>query len=88
MYKQSTLRKSAKLDGRETEPFRKRTNLRCGDIIVARLPLPGGERLRDIWMLFETDCQENDVRLRAQRCTRQGRDYCSVLRAREQRASI
>src|SRR5580700_3165033 len=36
LHKQSTLRKAAKFDRRETEIFRKRTNLRCGTVIVAR----------------------------------------------------
>src|SRR5580700_325161 len=124
LHKQSTLRKPAKCDRRETEMFRKRTNLRCGAVIVARqehdspatmygrilvkdgsdqmvealnqstaseglrdelgrrlspqflrghavgighiddgLPLPGGERLRDIRVRFEMDSQKDDVRL-------------------------
>src|SRR5450432_4200923 len=124
LHKQSTFRKPAKFDRRETEIFRKRTNLRCGAVIVARqehdspapvygrilvkdgsdqmvealdqscaskglrdglgrglssqflrghavgighiddrLPLPGGERLRDIWVRLETDSQKDDVRL-------------------------
>jgi len=33
---QPTFRKPAKFDRRETEIFRKRTNLRCGSVIVAR----------------------------------------------------
>src|SRR5450755_3709471 len=33
---QPTFRKPAKFDRRETEFFRKRTNLRCGAVIVAR----------------------------------------------------
>src|SRR6478735_6183166 len=36
MHKQSAFRKPAELDGRETELFRKRTNLRCSVVIVAR----------------------------------------------------
>src|ERR1700679_451940 len=36
LHKQSTFRKAAKFDGRETEIFRKRTNLRCCCVIVAR----------------------------------------------------
>src|SRR6202048_1506374 len=113
---QPTFRKPAKVDRRETEIFRKRTNLRCGSVIVARqehnssatmygrilaedgsgqmvealhqssateglrddlgrrlssqflrrhavgighiddaLPLPGGQRLRDISVRLETD---------------------------------
>src|SRR5882757_9849318 len=36
LHKQSTFRKPAKFDRRETEIFRKRTNLRCGAVIVAR----------------------------------------------------
>src|SRR5450432_922933 len=36
LHKQSTFRKPAKFDRRETEFFRKRTNLRCGAVIVAR----------------------------------------------------
>jgi len=36
LHKQSTFRKSAKFDRRETEIFRKRTNLRCCAVIVAR----------------------------------------------------
>src|SRR5450432_1204194 len=124
LHKQSTLRKAAKFDRREPETFRKRTNLRCGALIVARqehdspaimygrilvkdgsdqmvealnqstaseglrdglgrrlspqflrghavvighiddrLPLPGGQRLRDIPVRLETDGQKDDVRL-------------------------
>src|ERR1019366_7236838 len=123
-HKQPTFRKPAKFDRRETEIFRKRTNLCCGAVIVARqkhdspapvygrisvkdgsdqmvegldqscaseglrdelgrrlssqflrghavgighiddgLPLPGGERLRDIRVRLETDSQKDDVRL-------------------------
>src|ERR1039458_4912550 len=36
LHKQSTFRKPAKFDRRETEIFRKRTNLRCCAVIVAR----------------------------------------------------
>jgi hypothetical protein len=36
LHKQSTFRKSAKSDRRKAEPFRKRTNLGYGAIIVAR----------------------------------------------------
>src|ERR1700733_15540839 len=36
LHKQSTFRKPAKFDRRETEIFRKRTNLRCSSVIVAR----------------------------------------------------
>src|SRR6267154_2301146 len=36
LHKQSTFRKPAKFDRRETKIFRKRTNLRCGAVIVAR----------------------------------------------------
>src|ERR1035438_1168711 len=36
LNKQSAFRKPAKFDGRETEIFRKRTNLRRGAVIVAR----------------------------------------------------
>src|ERR1700736_3320353 len=36
LHKQSTFREPAKFDRRETEIFRKRTNLRCGAVIVAR----------------------------------------------------
>src|SRR5450755_1613695 len=36
LHEQSTLRKAAKFDRRETESFRKRPNLRCGALIVAR----------------------------------------------------
>src|SRR6202035_3426100 len=36
LYKQSTFRKPAKFDRRETEIFRKRTDLLCGTVIVAR----------------------------------------------------
>src|SRR5258708_20093497 len=36
LHKQSTFRKAAKFDRRETEIFRKRTNLRCCAVIVAR----------------------------------------------------
>src|SRR5450755_3679268 len=36
LHKQSTFRKPAKFDRRETETFRKRTNLRCCAVIVAR----------------------------------------------------
>src|SRR6266567_7884540 len=36
MHRQSTFRKPAKLDRRDTESFRKRTNLRCGAVVVAR----------------------------------------------------
>src|SRR5271165_5015480 len=36
LHKQPTFRKPAKFDRRETEIFRKRTNLRCGAVIVAR----------------------------------------------------
>jgi hypothetical protein len=36
LHQQSTFRKPAKLDRRETEIFRKRSNLRCGAVIVAR----------------------------------------------------
>src|ERR1700730_937745 len=36
LHKHSTFRKPAKCDRRETETFRKRTNLRCGAVIVAR----------------------------------------------------
>jgi hypothetical protein len=36
LHKQSTFRKPAKFDRRKTEIFRKRTNLRCGVVIVAR----------------------------------------------------
>src|SRR5258708_34426261 len=36
LHKQSTFQKPAKFDRRETEIFRKRTNLRCGAVIVAR----------------------------------------------------
>src|SRR5450759_5918020 len=36
LHKQSAFRKPAKFDRRETEMFRKRTNLRCGAVIVAR----------------------------------------------------
>ena len=36
LYKQSTFRKPAKFDRRETEIFRERTNLRRGSVIVAR----------------------------------------------------
>ena len=36
LHEQSTFRKPAKLDRRETEIFRERTNLRCGAVIVAR----------------------------------------------------
>jgi len=36
LHKQSTFRKAAKFDRRETEIFRMRTNLRCGAVIVAR----------------------------------------------------
>src|SRR5664279_2934978 len=124
LRKQSAFRKPAKFDRRETEIFRKRTNLLCGTVIVARqehdspstmhgrilvkdgsdqmvealdqscaskclrdelgrrlssqflrghavgighiddrLPLPGGERLRDIRMRLETDRQKDVVRL-------------------------
>src|ERR1700691_1667415 len=124
LHKQSALRKAAKFDRRETEIFRKRADLRCSSVIVARqehdspaamygrilvkngsdqmvealnqstaseglrdglgrrlspqflggravgighiddhLPLPGGQRLRDIRMRLETDSQKDDVRL-------------------------
>src|ERR671919_2623140 len=36
LHKQSTFQKPAKFDRRETEIFRKRTNLRCCAVIVAR----------------------------------------------------
>ena len=36
LHEQSTFRKPAKYDCRETESFRKRTNLRCGAVTVAR----------------------------------------------------
>src|SRR5664279_5979763 len=36
LHKQSTFRKPAKFDRRETEIFRKRTDLLCGTVIVAR----------------------------------------------------
>src|SRR6202022_2754597 len=36
LHKQSTFRKPAKFDRRETKIFRKRTNLRCCAVIVAR----------------------------------------------------
>src|SRR5260370_15903749 len=36
LHKHSTFREPAKFDRRETEIFRKRTNLRCGAVIVAR----------------------------------------------------
>ena len=36
LHEQSTFRKPAKLDRRETEFFRKRTDLLCGSVIVAR----------------------------------------------------
>src|SRR6202521_138789 len=36
LHKQSTFRKPAKFDRRETEIFRKLTNLLCGTVIVAR----------------------------------------------------
>src|ERR1035438_6308013 len=36
LYKQSTFRKPAKFDRRETESFRNGTNLRCRSVIVAR----------------------------------------------------
>ncbi|BFG78273.1 hypothetical protein PTKU46_63060 [Paraburkholderia terrae] len=36
LHKQSTFQKPAKFDRRETEIFRKRSNLRCGAVIVAR----------------------------------------------------
>src|ERR1700677_2784720 len=36
LHKQSAFRKPAKFDRRETEIFRKRTNLRCCAVIVAR----------------------------------------------------
>src|SRR5664279_3690124 len=36
LHQQSTFRKPAKFDRRETEIFRKRTNLRCGAVIIAR----------------------------------------------------
>jgi hypothetical protein len=36
LHQQSTFRKPAKLDRRETEIFRQRTNLRCGTVMVAR----------------------------------------------------
>src|SRR6202162_6377241 len=36
LHKQSTFRKPTKFDRRETEIFRKHTNLRCGSVIVAR----------------------------------------------------
>src|SRR5580704_17164126 len=36
LHKQSTFQKPAKCDRRETEMFRKRANLRCGAVIVAR----------------------------------------------------
>ena len=36
LHKHSTFRKPAKFDRRETEIFCKRTNLRCGAVIVAR----------------------------------------------------
>jgi hypothetical protein len=36
LHKQSTFGKHAKFDRRETEIFRKGTNLRCGSVIVAR----------------------------------------------------
>src|SRR5580692_5080334 len=36
LHKQSSPRKPAKFDRRETEIFRERTNLRCGAVIVAR----------------------------------------------------
>src|ERR1700681_907915 len=36
LHKQPTFRKPAKFDRRETEIFRKRTNLRCSSVIVAR----------------------------------------------------
>jgi hypothetical protein len=36
LHKQSTFRKPANFDRRETNIFRKRTNLRCGAVIVAR----------------------------------------------------
>ena len=36
LHKQPTFRKPAKFDRRETEIFRKRTNLRCCAVIVAR----------------------------------------------------
>src|SRR5580692_11609603 len=36
LHKHSTFRKPAKFDRRETEIFRKRTNLRRGAVIVAR----------------------------------------------------
>jgi len=35
LHKQSTFRKHAKFDRRETEIFRKLTNLLCGTVIVA-----------------------------------------------------
>src|ERR1700712_5538364 len=36
LHKQSTFGKAAKFDRRKTESFRKRANLRCGAVIVAR----------------------------------------------------
>jgi hypothetical protein len=36
VHKQSAFRNPAKFDRRETKPFRKRSNLRCGAVIVAR----------------------------------------------------
>src|ERR1022692_1366726 len=36
LHKQSTFRKPAKFDRGEAKFFRKRTNLRCGSVIVAR----------------------------------------------------
>ena len=36
LHKQATFRKPAKFDRRETKFFRKRANLRCGAVIVAR----------------------------------------------------
>src|SRR5580704_12506521 len=124
LHKQPAFRKPAKFDRGKTEIFRKRTNLICGTVIVARqendslapmfgrilvkdgsdqmvealnqasaskglrdglgrrlpsqflrghavgighiddgLPLPGGQRLRDIRVRLETDRQKDDVRL-------------------------
>src|SRR6195952_2722397 len=148
LHKQSAFRKPAKFDRRETEIFRKRTNLRCGAVIVARqehdspatmygrilvkdgsaqmvealnqsstterlrddlgrrlsfqclrghaigighiddsLPLPSGQRLRDIPVRLVTDSQKDDVRLDGfrqlfgnDRGSDRGRDGCKACR--------
>src|SRR5476649_1869282 len=70
LHKQSTVRKPAKFDRRETEIFRKRTNLRCSVVIIARQEHDSPATLYG-WVLTK-DGSAQMIEAPNQSCTREG----------------